>query len=177
MNPPLKLRHGDTLATLYDRFNAVIDYLTRTRIVAGNGIRTQQLPAGTVIESAASAGGGASAAPPAGGMFRVSIYVDADNVETVSITSGSVLLDPLNGMPTGVAAGTLTRTSPDTQKYVLLICGTSGWTSFAFGASVYDGYTPGQQISWPLARIWNGPTVEQLWQGGMIDFTTRYYIG
>ena len=177
MNIPLKLKHGDNLATLFDRFNAVIDYLSRTRIVAGNGVRTQQLPAGTVIENTATASGGGAAAVPAGGMFRVTISIDENNVETVHITGGSILIDPLNGRPSSVNAGTLTRTSPDTQEYVLLLCSASGFPSFAFGASVYDGYTPGQQISWPLARIWDGQTVEQLWQGGMIDFTTRYYIG
>lgn len=59
---PNKLQHGDTLASLFEKFNAVIDYLREIRLVAGTGIRLNQLANGTTIESTAtSSGGGASA--------------------------------------------------------------------------------------------------------------------
>ena len=56
MIPP-KLRHGDNLANLFEKFNTVIDYLREIRLVAGNGIRINRLPAGTTIESTATATG------------------------------------------------------------------------------------------------------------------------
>lgn len=171
MNLPLKLRHGDTLATLYDKFNAVVDYLTRTRIVAGSGIRVSQLPAGQTIESTATAAGGsATAAPAASGMFRVT-----ENVNTVTITGGLAFI---GGTPEIVPAGTLTRTSPNTQLYVLLVRPYGGVCSFAFGSTPESGYNPGGQVCWPLARLTDGGVAfTQLWQGGMIDFALRYYMG
>ena len=54
MIPP-KLTHGDNLANLFEKFNRVIDYLREIRLVAGNGIRINRLPAGTIIESTATA--------------------------------------------------------------------------------------------------------------------------
>lgn len=69
MIPP-KLQHGDNLQNLFQKFNTVIDYLREIRLVAGNGIRINRLPAGTTIESTATAtgaavssGGGGESAP------------------------------------------------------------------------------------------------------------------
>ena len=62
MIPP-KLTHGDNLANLFEKFNTVIDYLREIRLVAGNGIRINRLPAGTTIESTATAGGGGASSP------------------------------------------------------------------------------------------------------------------
>ena len=59
MIPP-KLRHNDNLGNLFEKFNAVIDYLREIRLIAGNGIRLNRLPAGTTIESTATAEGGFS---------------------------------------------------------------------------------------------------------------------
>ncbi|MBQ7694556.1 MAG: hypothetical protein IJI85_10295 [Clostridia bacterium] len=169
MNPPLKLRHGDTLATLYDKFNAVIDYLARTRIVAGSGIRVSQLPAGQTIESTATAGG--SAAAPAGGMFRVT-----ENGDKVTISGGLATLAGYT--PVIVPPGELIRSDYHNMHYVYLV-----WTyesdnpSYALANSTYDVYIPGQQIYWQLARLHYATTpFAQLWQGGMIDFSTRYYV-
>ena len=55
---PNKIQHGDNLANLFEKFNTVIDYLREIRLVAGNGIRINRLPAGTTIESTATATGG-----------------------------------------------------------------------------------------------------------------------
>lgn len=171
MNPPLKLRHGDTLATLYDKFNAVIDYLTRTRLVAGSGIRVSQLPAGQTIESTSTAAGGTAAAPAAG-MFRVS-----ESGETVTVTGGIATLGSAYGGAYEVTAATLSRTSPSSQLAVLLVWPADGLPSFAFGSDGSDGYIPGRQVSWPLARLSYGTSpLVQLWQGGMIDFSLRYYL-
>ena len=68
MIPP-KLRHGDNLSNLFEKFNTVIDYLREIRLVAGNGIRINRRPAGTTIESTATATGGTPAAPPQGHPF------------------------------------------------------------------------------------------------------------
>ena len=62
MFPP-KLTHGEKLADLFQKYNEMVDYLRETRLVAGNGIRINRLPAGTTIESTATASGGTPAAP------------------------------------------------------------------------------------------------------------------
>lgn len=72
MIPP-KLTHGDNLANLFEKFNTVIDYLREIRLVAGNGIRINRLPAGTTIESTATATGGTPAAPPQGHPFDAAL--------------------------------------------------------------------------------------------------------
>lgn len=66
---PPKLTHGDNLASLFEKFNRVIDYLREIRLVAGNGIRISRQPAGTTIESTATASGGTPATPPQGHAF------------------------------------------------------------------------------------------------------------
>lgn len=58
---PPKLTHGDNLANLFEKFNAIIDYLRESRLVAGNGIRINRMTAGTTIESTATTTGGVSA--------------------------------------------------------------------------------------------------------------------
>ena len=63
---PNKLQHGDSLARLFDLWNQLIDYLREIRLVAGNGIRINRLPAGTTIESTATAAGSAASAPDEG---------------------------------------------------------------------------------------------------------------
>ncbi|MBO4631752.1 MAG: hypothetical protein J5858_07500 [Lentisphaeria bacterium] len=60
---PNKLNHGDNLTNLFEKFNEVIDYLRQIRLVAGNGIRLNRLPAGTTIESTATATAGGMSAP------------------------------------------------------------------------------------------------------------------
>ena len=172
MNIPLKLKHGDNLATLFDRFNAVIDYLSRTRIVAGNGVRTQQLPAGTVIENTATASGGGAAAVPAGGMFQVTENPDG----TVTISGGVCLLrGGANAVMSTVQGATLQR--GQNENYALLVYTKNSGVSLVLAPEIGNYYNPGTQISWPLAQLSIGSTkLIQLWQGGMIDFTLRYYI-
>ena len=62
---PNKLQHGENLADLFRKYNEMVDYLHGTRLVAGNGIRINRLPAGTTIESTATATGGTPSAPAA----------------------------------------------------------------------------------------------------------------
>ena len=60
---PNKLQHGDTLDSLLQKYNEMVDYLRETRLVAGPGMRINRHPAGTTIESTATATGAAPAAP------------------------------------------------------------------------------------------------------------------
>jgi hypothetical protein len=62
---PNKLTHGEKLADLFRKYNEMVDYLHGTRLVAGNGIRINHLPAGMTIESTATATGGTPSAPAA----------------------------------------------------------------------------------------------------------------
>ena len=175
MNPPLKLRHGDTLATLYDKFNAVIDYLARTRIVAGSGIRVSQLPAGQTIESTATAHGGTAAAT-SGGMFRVTENADG----TVTVSEGYALAGIASrNSPQLVESQTLERT--DGKNYVVLNCAyIEGERVFysSLESDAQGGYIAGERLSWPLAVLSRpgGGKFVQLWQGGMIDFNLKYYM-
>ena len=70
---PNKLQHGEKLADLFRKYNEMIDYLREIRLVAGNGIRINRLPAGTTIESTATASGGTPSAPAAGHPFDAAI--------------------------------------------------------------------------------------------------------
>lgn len=165
MNLPLKLRHGDNLAALYVKFNAVIDYLTRTRLVAGSGIRVSQLPAGQTIESTATAAGG-SAAAPAGGMFQVRKNPDG----TVTVTAGIALISP--GYGPAEVAGTTLQGSPG---YLMLNATRADRALFySVESTIAAGAIPGERMTWPIACL--GPTFAQLWTGGMIDFSVRYYV-
>jgi len=49
---------------------------------------------------------------------------------------------------------------------------------FSVGDDPEAGYIAGEQLCWPLARLAGGPREPflQLWQGGMIDFSLRYYL-
>ena len=80
MFPP-KLTHGDNLANLFQKFNTVIDYLREIRLVAGNGIRINRLPAGTTIESTATATGGSPQAPAE--------YVDLGPFDMKAVNTGT----------------------------------------------------------------------------------------
>lgn len=73
MRIPDKLKHGDNLGNLFEKFNTVIDYLREIRLVAGNGIRLNHLPAGTTIESTATATGGGISSGAAGHPFDAEI--------------------------------------------------------------------------------------------------------
>ena len=70
---PNKLQHGDTLASLLQKYNEMVDYLRETRLVAGPGMRINRLPSGTTIESIENASGGTPSAPPQGHPFDAQI--------------------------------------------------------------------------------------------------------
>jgi len=70
---PNKLQHGDTLASLLQKYNEMVDYLRETRLVAGPGMRINRHPAGITIESTATATGGSPTAPAQGHPFDVEI--------------------------------------------------------------------------------------------------------
>lgn len=55
---PQKLRKGDKMASIFDRWNQLIDYLHEIRMVSGAGIRLSKMPSGTVISAMATATGG-----------------------------------------------------------------------------------------------------------------------
>ena len=73
MRIPDKLKHGDKLGNLFEKFNTVIDYLREIKLVAGSGIRLNQHVNGTTIESTATAAGGGSPAGAAGHSFDAKI--------------------------------------------------------------------------------------------------------
>ena len=60
---PNKLNHGENIASLFEKFNALIDYLRQIRLVAGSGIRLNKLVTGITIESTAQSSGGGMTAP------------------------------------------------------------------------------------------------------------------
>lgn len=69
----------------------VLPYLRSQRIIAGHGIRTRQMPAGTVIEAVDAGGRGASQ----GGGAELKI--------------GAVVASPAGGFGTGVAQDIITN--------------------------------------------------------------------
>ena len=88
---PSKLTHGDNLQNLFQKFNTVIDYLREIRLVAGNGIRINHLPAGTTIESTTTATGGGSPSVSAySGMFQLKLSTGEEG-NSVSVIDG---MDP-----------------------------------------------------------------------------------
>lgn len=79
---PNKLQHGDSTARLFDLWNQLIDYLREIRLVAGNGIRINRLPAGTTIESTATAAAGAVSVPDS---WRCDIIPDDNGGASVTV--------------------------------------------------------------------------------------------
>ena len=73
---PNKLQHGDTLASLLQKYNEMVDYLRETRLVAGPGMRINRHPSGTTIESTATASGGTPPIPLEGHPFDLQIIND-----------------------------------------------------------------------------------------------------
>ena len=111
------------------------------------------------------------------GMFAVT--ENSDN--TVTIGGGMVLVsynEPLFSME----ETTLPRPTYSGLQYVLLnaVRQNGLWNVYfsVENGNMNRGYVPGERICWHLARLSYGdryPFV-QLWQGGVIDFTTRYFI-
>lgn len=112
------------------------------------------------------------------GMFRVTENGDG----TVAVGGGTVLTSFNYGFLT-IEGTTLQRPVVENQlQYVVLnaLYTGGGWQlSFSIeSGDINRGYIPGENICWHLARLSGGsryPFV-QLWQGGMIDFSSRYYI-
>lgn len=85
---PNKLQHGDTLASLLQKYNEMVDYLREIRLVAGSGIRINRLATGTTIESTATATrGGVSQPSGYSGMFTLQLQSD-EVEEYVSVIDG-----------------------------------------------------------------------------------------
>ena len=112
------------------------------------------------------------------GMFGVTENED----NTVSVGGGTVLTSFNYGFLT-IEGTTLQRPVVENQlQYAVLnaLYTGGGWQlSFSIeSGDINRGYIPGENICWHLARLSGGsryPFV-QLWQGGMIDFSSRYYI-
>ena len=111
------------------------------------------------------------------GMFGVTENED----NTVSVGGGMVLTSFNYGFQT-IEGTTLQRPVVENQfQYVVLnaLYRPAGWQLY-FSIEAGDinrGYIPGEQVCWHLARLSVRPfPFVQLWQGGMIDFSSRYYI-
>ena len=118
---PNKLQHGDNLANLFEKFNTVIDYLREIRLVAGNGIRINRLPAGTTIESTAAASGSPPSPPESRWHCDVS---EEDGTITVKVTvrrpeDNNVTLT-FRGRTYGVDSETFTMTRSDLASPIYL---------------------------------------------------------
>ena len=113
------------------------------------------------------------------GMFAVT--ENGDN--TVTVGSGMVIKS-FYEYPIEVPGATLQRpaASADYQQFVLLIVELGGAKRIYFSIATGSGYSnewyiPGVQICWTLARLSKEFTpFAQLWQGGVIDFTNKYYL-
>lgn len=121
-------------------------------------------------------GGGASGYD---GMFAVT-----ENGDGTVTVGGGMAITVFGEGPKTVEGTTLPKPSPDGLLLALLnarLEGTRWNLFFSIGRSMYDGYIPGEQICWPLAQLTSdGPPAHsfvQLWQGGVIDFSSRYYLG
>ena len=119
-------------------------------------------------------GGGAAAGY--GGMFGVTENED----DTVTVGAGMAITAFREG-PKFVAETTLRKNASGRLLLVLLNARLEGgeWDLFlSIGEGLTGGYIPGRQICWPLARLTSGGySFAQLWQGGVIDFSSRYYLG
>lgn len=114
MRVPDKLTHGDTLARLFDKFNAVVDYLRAIRLVAGAGIRLNALPSGLTIESTATGAGGGSngAGVDAGHPFDVELLTGGTEESpeySVRVFNSGLPESPYAGV---VSIGTATYSVP-----------------------------------------------------------------
>ena len=112
------------------------------------------------------------------GMFGVT--ENEDNTVTVG---GGMAITTFGEGPKTVEGTTLRKTASDRLQLVLLNARLTGATwslFFSIGEGMYSGYIPGEQICWPLARLTSGGSPPrsfvQLWQGGVIDFSSRYYL-
>lgn len=75
---PNKLQHDDTLASLLQKYNEMVDYLREIRLVPGSGIRINKHSAGTTIESTATATGGVSIPPD---QWNISAIESEDHID------------------------------------------------------------------------------------------------
>lgn len=113
------------------------------------------------------------------GMFAVTENEDA----TVTI-GGGMAITTFGYGPRIVEGATLPKPSSSRLQLALLNARRSGgdWRFFfSIEEGMYGGYIPGEQICWPLAQLTSAGapprSFVQLWQGGVIDFSSRYYLG
>lgn len=110
------------------------------------------------------------------GMFRVT-----ENFDNTVTVDGGMAIVRFSAGPQSVEGTTLQRpVSPSGKQFVMLnatLQGESWILSFSIEPAVDNGYVAGSRICWPIARLTtlNNPFA-QLWQGGMIDFGSRYYV-
>lgn len=122
MRIPPKLRHGDNLANLFEKFNTVIDYLREIRLVAGNGIRINRLPAGTTIESTATATGGTPSQPEKTYWdFNIENIGDGQWKISISSTASYAGYVQFRGKRYSVPHGTLTFSPQPGRWYYLYL--------------------------------------------------------
>ncbi len=110
------------------------------------------------------------------GMFAV-----RENSDGTVTVGGGMMIKSYYEFPITVEEATLQRPATNSyQQFVLLVVELRGAHRIYF--SIENGYgneayIPGEQICWTLARLSKGNIpFAQLWQGGMIDFTSKYYL-
>ena len=69
---PGKLTHGEKIHSIFAKWNSLIDYLSRSKPVAGPGIKISRTASGTVF-SAAGGSGTTAALPKIFGSFQVAV--------------------------------------------------------------------------------------------------------
>ncbi len=69
---PHKLTHGEKIHSIFAKWNSLIDYLYRSRPVAGPGVKISRTASGTVF-SAASTTGATAVLPTIFGSFKVTV--------------------------------------------------------------------------------------------------------
>ena len=115
------------------------------------------------------------------GMFAVTENEDG----TVTVSDG-MAITTFNDGPRPVPGTTLSTPSRTGLLYVVLNArlASGGRWDFSFSverSNADHGYIPGEQITWAIARLTTTGTpaypFAQLWQGGLIDFSSRYYLG
>ena len=116
--------------------------------------------------------------PGYSGMFAVT-----ENEDGTVVVEGGMAITGFGSGPRAVEGTTLRKTSRDGLQIVMLNArlDDGNWELFfSIQRGMTGGYIPGEQICWPLAQLASlGPPLRsfaQLWQGGVIDFSSRYYL-
>ena len=118
----------------------------------------------------------------AGGSTYNGMFAVTENEDRTVTVGGGLAITTFSEAPKTVEGTTLP--APDRSKLLFLLLNArleSGTWRFSFSieeSSTVKGYVPGEQICWHIARLTGGDySFAQLWQGGVIDFSSRYYLG